>query len=115
MIRRSKTFLTLIVSLIMLVTLAGISCLIGKSESSSLIDKAHGVVSAQMASLEEQKFEAPEPLAPLKILVGSVKSDTHRMGIGGGGAAVDISIGEGAGGMGLGGDGGGGGGGGGGG
>ena len=112
MTKRNAILITLILSLLMLAQLiGGIGCQFGESKSGSLSDTAREAVSAQIKWLEEQKFEGPGPSVPLQVNLGSVESDTIRIGRDGGELDVNIGISAG-GGMGVGGDGGGGGGGG---
>jgi hypothetical protein len=61
----------------------------GKSESAPLVVTAREAVYANIKWLEEQKFEEPDPLAPLEVNVDSVESTTIR--IGGGDARVGLS------------------------
>jgi hypothetical protein len=87
----------------------------GKSESDSLSATAREAVYAQIKWLEEQKFEEPDPPAPLGVNLDDVESNTTRIGRDGGNGNgygyMDVGVGGGAG-VGVGGDGGGGGGGG---
>ena len=90
-----------------------IGCRGGKSESDPLVSTAREAVYAQIKWLEEQKFEEPDPPAPLGVNLDDVESNTHRIGRDGGDIYVNIDIGVGGGaGVGVGGDGGAGGGGG---
>jgi len=71
----------LIISLIMLAQLiGGIGCLVRKSESVPLIDTAREAVNARIKWLDEQKFEGPDPLAPLEVNVDNVESEKSRIG-----------------------------------
>jgi len=109
---RLKTLsMTLIACLGVLVFVGTAGCLVKEPGYSSVIAKADEAVSFQIKWLDEQKFMAPDPLAPLNITADSVASDTHRIGRGGAEAPPVLNIGAGMGGIG-GGDGGGGGGGG---
>jgi hypothetical protein len=60
--------------------IGGIGCLVRKSESVPLIDTAREVVNARIKWLDEQKFEGPDPLAPLEVNVDSVESEKSRIG-----------------------------------
>jgi hypothetical protein len=81
----------------------------GGKSSYPLVVTAREAVYANIKWLEEQKFEEPNPLAPLEVNVDSVESNTTRIGKGG-----DVPVGLSGEGLGVGGsiDGGGGGGGG---
>jgi uncharacterized membrane protein YgcG len=95
----------LIISLIMLAQLiGGIGCLVRKSESVPLIGTAREAVNARIKWLDEQKFEGPDPLAPLEVNVDSVESEKSRIGRDGdvhvglsGGAGINIGGGGGIG------------------
>jgi hypothetical protein len=52
----------------------------GKSESAPLVVTAREAVYANIKWLEEQKFEGPDPLAPLGVNLDSVESTTARIG-----------------------------------
>ena len=61
----------------------------GGKSSYPLVVTAREAVYANIKWLEEQKFEEPDPLAPLEVNVDSVESTTIR--IGGGDARVGLS------------------------
>jgi hypothetical protein len=93
--------MALIVSLIVLVQLiGGISCLVRQSPDSS-VTTARDTVYAQMTWLEEQKFEGPNPPAPINVNLGNVESETTSIdlgqGTGGGGDGGGDSGGDGGG------------------
>jgi uncharacterized membrane protein YgcG len=99
---KKNTLLTvLVVSLIVLAQLmGGIGCLVKESESGSPIATARETLYAQMAWLEGQKFEGPNPLTPINV--DDVESETMRIntddGFGRTGIGVGISVGGGMGG-----------------
>jgi hypothetical protein len=55
----------------------------GGKSSYPLVVTAREAVYANIKWLEEQKFEEPDPLAPLEVNVDSVESNTTRIGKGG--------------------------------
>jgi hypothetical protein len=66
----------------------------GGKSSAPLVVTAREVVYANIKWLEEQKFEEPDPLAPLEVNVDSVESTTARIGRDG---DVQVSLSGGAG------------------
>jgi hypothetical protein len=77
----------------------------GGKSSYPLVVTAREAVDAHIKWLEEQKFEEPDPLAPLEVNVDSVESTTTRIGRDGdvhvglsGGAGIAVGGGGGIGG-----------------
>jgi hypothetical protein len=104
MTKKNAPLIALIVSLIVLAQfIGGISCVVKKSGSDSLVATEQEAVNARVKWLDEQKFEEPAIPAPLEINLDNVESNTIRIGREGGGAGTDIGIGISVGGVGLGG------------
>jgi hypothetical protein len=98
MTKKNAPLIATIVSLIVLSQLiGGISCLVKESDSDSPIATAREIVYTQMALLEEQKFEEPNPLTPINV--GDVDSEVIQIGtddrVSGTGVGAGISIGGG--------------------